>query len=78
MATAYVVFPDSREAVRVPGTLGMFDATAGTFDGPSAEMLETLHALNWDHQVTVVFKEDGDDRWSFDILVPRPQEDPDA
>ena len=79
MATSYVVFPDSREAVRVPGAqAGPFLSGMGQFDGPSAVLLETLHALPWDHQTMVVFKEDGDERWSFDIIVPRMREDPDA
>lgn len=61
MATEYMVFTDRREPV-------VSSQKAGDILSPrplAADGLERLRRIDWRHPVLVVYREDGDDRWSY-------------
>ena len=62
MSTAYNLFPDRREpeANWITHAHGIFKE-----DPSPDEALERLRRIDWRHPALVVYREDGDDRWSY-------------
>lgn len=65
MATSYHLFPDGREEPK-----NINRATAWTGIPASATrsvdtVLVELRSIDWAHPALVVYREDGDDRWSY-------------
>lgn len=68
MATEYVIFPDARE-----GDDNADDAQRITSDGiateaPPDEILPRLRRIDWAHPALLVYRSDGENRWSQVLL----------
>lgn len=65
MATDYYLFPDRREK-----DANAFDAVSEALGDRLSpdEALPRLRRIDWAHPALVVYREDGDDRWSYVTL----------
>lgn len=67
MATGYVAFPDRREGDA--NCDEATDITSGgyTEDSPD-DVIQRLLLIDWRHPALLVYRSDGDDRWSYMTL----------